>query len=73
MLSVREVAQRLGVKPITIYRAIERGKITRIKRLPSGRIRIDPEELEEELANYAVLFSARLKKARSRVVGFVSL
>jgi len=44
LLTVREVAQRLGVRPVTVYRICERGQLPHVR--VSNAIRVRPEDLE---------------------------
>jgi len=46
LLSVSEVAEKLGVSKQTVWRWIREGKLKVVK-LPSGRYRIPSEELEK--------------------------
>ena len=47
-LTVREVAQRLLVRPVTVYRLCERGELAHLR--VSNAIRIRPEDLDAYLA-----------------------
>jgi excisionase family DNA binding protein len=47
LLSVREVAERLGCSPLTIYRRVWSGQIPAVQLgRPGSAIRIDPRALE---------------------------
>lgn len=48
LLSPRQAAEYLGLAPITLYRWIWAGRLP-AKRLPSGQLRIEPEELDKLL------------------------
>ena len=48
LITVRDVADRLGVAPSTVLRWVRRGELQAI-RLPGGRLRFRPEELEQWL------------------------
>ncbi len=45
LLTVREVARRLGVRPVTVYRLCERGELPHVR--VSNAIRLRVEELED--------------------------
>jgi len=48
LLNVREVARRLGVRPVTVYRLCGRGKLAHVR--VSNAIRVRPEDLDAFLA-----------------------
>lgn len=48
LLTVVQAADRLQVRPMTVYRWIWAGKLN-VKRLPGGGLRIEPEQLESLL------------------------
>ncbi len=45
LLTARQVAELLGVCPVTVARWTRRGTLPAI-RLPSGQLRYDPEDIE---------------------------
>jgi excisionase family DNA binding protein len=53
MLSVLDVAQRVGFKPCAIYRAIQRGELIAYK--PAGRLRIREADFQAWLESTRVL------------------
>lgn len=48
LLTVREVARRLRVRPVTVYRLCERGELAHIR--VSNAIRIRLEDLDQYVA-----------------------
>jgi len=47
LLTVREVARRLGVRPVTVYRLCDRGELAHVR--VSYAIRVRPEDLDAYL------------------------
>lgn len=47
LLTVREVAQLLGVRPVTVYRLCERGELPHVG--VSNALRFHPDDLDEFL------------------------
>ena len=52
MLTVQEVARRVGLTPCAIYRAIQRGELVAYK--PAGRLRIREADFEHWLESTRV-------------------
>ena len=60
LVRVSEVAKLLGVSRKTIWRWVREGRLSAcVVRLPSGRLRIDPDLLREELRSWALLHADR--------------
>ena len=57
-LTVREVARRLRVRPVTVYRLCERGELAHLR--VSNAIRIRPEDLDAYLPPGRALCEVRL-------------
>jgi excisionase family DNA binding protein len=55
LLTVRQVAHRLNVSPLSVRRAIAEGRLGAVKLGDAGSapLRIDPAELEDYLARHA--------------------
>lgn len=53
LLTIKEVAERIGVVPKTIYKWISKGKIVFIK-LPGGDVRFKEEHLANWIENKTV-------------------
>jgi DNA binding domain, excisionase family len=48
LLTVREVAERLRVRPVTVYRLCERGELAHVR--VSNAIRVRPEDVQAFIA-----------------------
>lgn len=57
-LSRKDTAERLGVHPVTVYRWGKAGIITEYK-LPTGRVRYSPDEIDELLEGLALQGQSR--------------
>ena len=61
ILTAKEVADRLKVHLMTVYRWVSSGRLE-VSRLPGGGLRIDAKELEKLLSQYGRKTRAKPRK-----------